>query len=1048
MAQYDGSIRINTEINAKNAKVQLSTLENRIVKTADKISSLRSKMDALKDVKIPTQEFEELSNSLKKAESNYEKLKLEAEKPAKHSDEYKLLVKDLEKAEKELQKLANEQEMLEKIGLPFDKSFNEEVAMAADKVENIKEKMNFIEISEKSFRTEKLQEASSEIEKIKAQMQQISESGKAFTLGQDTEKYANLGQQLKYVENEMDVLTQKHDIQSLKVKKTENEYRKLGSTAGNALRKIGSIVKESAISSMQRLGSSLKSIASRILNVGKNAKSASSGISSMGTGFKNMIKNAIGISSVYMLFNKLRTAAKYGFENLAQVSKPVNKSISSLMSALTQLKNSIATAFAPVLTAAAPALTTLINMASKAATSIGMLIAALTGQKTFTKATAVQQDYAASLKKTSSEAKKANKRLSSLDKLNNLTTQDKDSGDKDSGISPSDMFEKVDITPKIGDFAKKIKEAWKNADFTEIGSIIGTKLKNALDNIPWDKIKKTAAKVGKSFATLINGFVEVPGLATTIGKTIGEAINTGITGINAFLDNTHWDSVGKFIGNGLNGIVKTINWKELGRMFGSSFNAILQTIENAAKTFDWKKLGSSIATGINSAIKEFNPNYLSASINSVVIGILDMLIEFLGKTDFKNFGSKIAEVINGIKWVEIAGKTSKSLSKLISGMLSLLIGFVEKTKWGKLGTNIWKSLVSVVTNIEWSKLTSNLFELLGSALAAWGSFNAGILKGIGGTISKLFKSSVEFAKSEIEKAGGNVFQGMLNGIVDAAKGIGDWVKKNIFDPFIKGFKSAFGIHSPSTVMKEQGKYIISGLLSGLKENIGTVKNWLKNVPVWFKEKFDKAYSNAKNAFSNAKKGFENVWSNIKKGFGNIPDWFEKKFSAAWTAVKNVFSKGGKVFTGIKDGILSGLKSVIRTLIDGINKVIKEPFDGLNTALGKIRSFKIAGKTPFGSIPTIKTPQIPALAKGAVIPPNKEFLAVLGDQKHGTNIEAPLSTIEQAVTNAIRKNGGITSGNGNITLNIKVDLDGREVFRNVQKYDREQFNTTGRPSFII
>ena len=78
-----------------------------------------------------------------------------------------------------------------------------------------------------------------------------------------------------------------------------------------------------------------------------------------------------------------------------------------LMSALTQLKNALATAFNPILTAAAPALTKFINLLSQAFTYVGMFFGALTGQKTFTKAVAVQQDYAASLDKTADSAKKA-----------------------------------------------------------------------------------------------------------------------------------------------------------------------------------------------------------------------------------------------------------------------------------------------------------------------------------------------------------------------------------------------------------------------------------------------------------------------------------------------------------------------------------------------------------------------------------------------------------------------------------------------------------------
>lgn len=71
MANYDGSILINTKINVKSAEVQLSALENRMVKTADKIQSLQAKMDALKDVKIPTQEYTE---NLKQIEAMERKL--------------------------------------------------------------------------------------------------------------------------------------------------------------------------------------------------------------------------------------------------------------------------------------------------------------------------------------------------------------------------------------------------------------------------------------------------------------------------------------------------------------------------------------------------------------------------------------------------------------------------------------------------------------------------------------------------------------------------------------------------------------------------------------------------------------------------------------------------------------------------------------------------------------------------------------------------------------------------------------------------------------
>lgn len=114
------------------------------------------------------------------------------------------------------------------------------------------------------------------------------------------------------------------------------------------------------------------------------------------------------------------------------------------------------------------------------------------------------------------------------------------------------------------------------------------------------------------------------------------------------------------------------------------------------------------------------------------------------------------------------------------------------------------------------------------------------------------------------------------------------------------------------------------------------------------------------------------------------------------------------------------------LIGGINKVISTPLDFLNGILNDIRDIEIAGFTPFDEFwdyDPIPVPQIPMLATGAVIPPNSEFLAVLGDQKRGTNIEAPLDTIKQALFEALAVYGGAV-GNQKISVTIPIEVKGR------------------------
>lgn len=1101
MAQYDGSIRINTQIDSKNASAQLMSLENRLVKTADKVSSLRSRMDSLKNAKVPTQEYAEIQKQIAKAESEFNKL--------------------LEK-----------QEQMQREG--------KDSGVMWDRLDD------------------KMEQVGGTLQSVRGELQYLVDTGKAFALGKNTQEYADLSQKLRYAQNDFALLTQRknefnqknaaapdgyerlrNSLSELKsrfvevinpsesmkerfISAAESMKEKAAGVAASVIngiahpvQSIGRIAKSAGsivVSAFSRIGSIAKSagksllgVASNIMHVSKNAKSASGGISSMGTGFKNMIKNALGISSIYMLFNKLRTAMKDGFKNLAQVSDPVNKSISSLMSALTRLKNSLATAFAPILTAIAPALTTLINMISAAVTKIGMLIAALTGQKTFTKATAVQEDYAASLKNTSKEAKKTNKQLSSLDKLNNLTTNDNDDGGSGGGggTSPSDMFETVDITPKISDFAKKLKEAWEKADFTEIGGIIGTKLKNALDNIPWDGIKKSAAKIGKSLATLINGFVEVPGLGYSIGNAIAQAINTGITGLESFAKNLHWDSVGTFIAEGINGVLENIDWEtalsaasylgtglatmlnsaltpsvfsNIGKTIGMGINTSLTFANDFLTTFKWTAFGANIATGISEAITTIDwgllgdtvANSLNAlfhtfsgfvsnfpwsefgsdigeslthaitgfdwetaggSLGTFATGLFDTIASFLDKTDWKSLGKGITKAISSFfskfKWSSV----SKTISSLVEGLFDFLTGLFDGIDWMELPGNVVNAISDFFSGFDWDDLSSSLKDLITTALEAALDLGAGIFE-------------------QLFELGWKIGDKISKGISETFSNIGEWFGerwkdiKNVFSNVGSWFKEKFSAAWKNIKNAWNGvKTFFSDIWSGIKKVFSSVGSW-------FKTKFTTAWTNIKNIWNGAKTFFSGVWKNIKGVFGNVTDWFKDKFSKAWEAVKNVFSTGGKVFSGIKEGILKGLKDVINALIDGINKVIKTPFDGLNKALGKLKSVKIAGKALFDFLPAIDVPQIPKLAAGAVIPPNKEFLAVLGDQKHGTNIEAPLSTIEQAVMNAIRTNGGTGFGGEDITLNIRVDLDGREVFRNVQKYDKEQFSSTGVPSFMI
>lgn len=146
-------------------------------------------------------------------------------------------------------------------------------------------------------------------------------------------------------------------------------------------------------------------------------------------------------------------------------------------------------------------------------------------------------------------------------------------------------------------------------------------------------------------------------------------------------------------------------------------------------------------------------------------------------------------------------------------------------------------------------------------------------------------------------------------------------------------------------------------------------------------------------------GALSAWEGIKNAFKSVPEWFQGKFRDAWQKVKDVFSTGCRIWSGIKEGIENTFRAVVNAIIRGMNTIIAVPFNKINSMLNTIRNAHFLGISPFQNmwgVNPLPVPQIPMLARGAVIPANRQFLAVLGDQRNGNNLEAPESLLRQIV----------------------------------------------------
>lgn len=229
-------------------------------------------------------------------------------------------------------------------------------------------------------------------------------------------------------------------------------------------------------------------------------------------------------------------------------------------------------------------------------------------------------------------------------------------------------------------------------------------------------------------------------------------------------------------------------------------------------------------------------------------------------------------------------------------------------------------------------------------------------------------------------------------------------------------------------------FVIAAVTKGdeIKAGLQKLDDWLQGVfeKDWT-ELFGPVLGSVLNGFFSVVKG---IWGGVKKILEGLIDFVGGVFSGdwqkAWDGIKRIFKGCFESFSGIFQPIIdalakawSGLGDLLpdtwKEAINAIVAVVNKFIGWLNKTLTfKIPPIKIAGASIFdgGTIRLVNLPSIPYLAQGAVIPPNAPFMAMLGDQKNGTNIEAPLSTIQEALANVLAAHG-----TGDIRITFAGDL---------------------------
>ena len=621
------------------------------------------------------------------------------------------------------------------------------------------------------------------------------------------------------------------------------------------------------------------------------------------------------------------------------------------------------------------------------------------------------------------KVKDANGELAAFDELNVLNKQSDDSSGGGGGGADS-------ITPDFdfsaeNPFLDSIIDAIEKGDWYKVGQLIGEKLRDSLNAIPWPDIQDKAVQWATNIADCINGFIEVPGLWTAIGHTIAQGLNTALLFADTLMQRIHWDSLGAGIAEGLTTAVTELRWDTLGRVLTDGMRAAILTLYNFVLHYSgWTDLGNGIATCINSAIS--NIPWLEAGLGAggFAIGLLNALIAAVQGTNWNDLGHNIVTMIAAIDWPGLFS----ALSTLALDVLQAINTILGQVDWDAVGSKIMECLqavdwVGILAQV--AELISNCWPLLMAALAVSllpviGAFILdtvlpAILSGLGSLIVTVISAIGAWPVLLLA-----VLASIAAVIINYLVTHWDEIKQN-FSQTLADLAQALNTagenlqHIWDTLwltIKLLGLQIWESITTGWSNFWKGIDLALRMAGAALQAAWSACWLIIKLAAMQIWEDVTTAWSNFWKGLSLLLSMAGAALNAVWTAA---WSALADTVSSIWDGITSVVRGAVNGIIRIINGMISAIVGGMNAVIGLLNGFSFdvpefaqdaLGTAKIGfNIDPITAPQIPYLAQGAVIPANHEFLAVLGDQTNGTNVEAPLETIQQALAEVLAEWGG-------------------------------------------
>ena len=610
-----------------------------------------------------------------------------------------------------------------------------------------------------------------------------------------------------------------------------------------------------------------------------------------------LIKYIFGVRSFFFLYRRIRKSVSEGLGSLVLVDDRTNRSISDFKTALNTLRGALASAFSPIINVVAPILTRFINLLTTVTDSIGMFIAYLTGQKTYYKAASVYQDYAESLQDeadAASDAAKANKEyLSGLDEIRKWDSGNDSGGSGSGGGGGNDAtqgltWEEVEIPQSIKNLADSLKEYFENQDWDALGKVIAEKINGVFDKlyelVNWDNIGPKITPVINGITSTFNSLVDNINW-TKIGQTLGAGINTIVNSLDLLLTGVDWNNLGSKVAQGIKGLFTEIEWEKLGKTIADGLNVAISAMNGFIQEMDkidvstmltgWETVGKSLGDTINGLVDNVKWDELGQNISGGIAGALSTLSTAIDTVDWSKLSTGIVDTITNFDAADVGNKVSGFFNSLTDAL-------VEFDAY-----EVGKSIKEKIKEVNWGEVVSSIFEALGAAIGSIGSFIAGVFGDIPGAIKNYFVEKIKAAgwdeDNDLLENGKAILVGILNGIVEALKNIGQWIYDNILVPFVNGIKKTFDINSPAKekTLVDAAKEIGWGILQA-------IANVFKSIGTWVKENILKPLVEAIEKFVNGAVNFVvGVKDTSKEWWQNVKTWWAEKVEAVKSFTTNV-----------------------------------------------------------------------------------------------------------------------------------------------------------------